>query len=74
MSAAGKFLKQIRAYDQAKLRKGIDERHAAIRTLRFDLGFGNASNIADLRRTKRELAQLWTVLGEQQMSRNEAKE
>lgn len=58
------FLQQIRGFDEARMRSEIATRYERIRTLRFELGFGNVSHLNELRRIKRELAQLWTVLGE----------
>ncbi|MGI6103126.1 MAG: 50S ribosomal protein L29 [Patescibacteria group bacterium] len=58
------FLKTIRDKDAAWLRKELDTRYEKIRSLRFDVGFGTVSALKELRTAKRELAQLWTVLGE----------
>ena len=64
MATQTEFLKTIRGKDAAWLRKELDVRYEKIRSLRFDVGFGTVSALKELRSAKRELAQLWTVLGE----------
>lgn len=58
------FLKTIRDKDVNTLRKELDDRYEKVRSLRFNVGFGTLSALKELRTAKRELAQLWTVLGE----------
>lgn len=64
MSKAKSFLAEIRGKDRKWLEAQIADRYTKLRTLRFTLGFGTVSAQSELRATKRELAQLWTVLGE----------
>ncbi len=66
MSKATKFLQEIRTYDAARLEKEIAARYETIRTLRFGIGFGTTTSLAQLRQAKRELAHLLTVLNEKQ--------
>ncbi|MCA9388387.1 50S ribosomal protein L29 [Candidatus Berkelbacteria bacterium] len=68
MSQSNKFLTSIRKYDPKKLTEEIGKRNEAIRTLRFDLGFGTVSSLKDLRVARRELAQLKTVLKEKSLA------
>lgn len=58
------FLKDIRTHDTAWLKAEITKRHETLRALRFEIGFGTVSSLSQFRAAKRELAQLWTVLGE----------
>ena len=68
MSQSNKFLTSIRKYDPKKLTEEIGKRNEAIRTLRFDLGFGTVSSLKDLTVARRELAQLKTVLKEKSLA------
>ncbi|MBI4032193.1 50S ribosomal protein L29 [Candidatus Berkelbacteria bacterium] len=72
MSKTKTFLTDIRAKDRPELERQIAQRYSALRTLRFSLGFGTVSAQTELRRTRRELAQLWTVLGEKLLDADSA--
>lgn len=72
MSASRTFIDDIRGRDRVWLEKQITERYSKLRTLRFSLGFGTVSARSGLRTTKRELAQLWTVLGEKLLAADTA--
>ena len=63
--ATQSFTKEIRTHDAAWIQAEITKRYEALRTLRFDIGFGNLNSLSQFRVAKKELAQLWTVLGEQ---------
>lgn len=58
------FLKEVRTHDSAWIQTEIRARYETLRTLRFDIGFGNLNSLSKFRTAKKELAQLWTVLGE----------
>ena len=58
------FTTEIRTHDAAWLQAEITKRYESLRTLRFDIGFGNLNSLSQFRVAKKELAQLWTVLGE----------
>jgi ribosomal protein L29 len=58
------FLKDIRTHDANWLQAEINKRYEGLRTLRFDIGFGNLNSLSQFRSIKKDLAQLWTVLGE----------
>lgn len=72
MSKTKSFITEIRAKDRAELERQIADRYSTLRTLRFSLGFGTVSARSELRTTKRELAQLWTVLGEKLLAADTA--
>lgn len=72
MSKTQTFITEIRTKDRTWLERQIAERYATLRTLRFGLGFGTVSARTELRAAKRELAQLWTVLGEKLQSETPA--
>jgi ribosomal protein L29 len=67
------FTKEIRTHDATWIQTEITKRYEALRTLRFDIGFGNLNSLSQFRVAKKELAQLWTVLGEQMIQRPDKK-
>ena len=62
--AKNTFTTDIRTHDASWLQAEISRRYETLRALRFDIGFGNLNSLSQFRAAKRELAQLWTVLGE----------
>lgn len=68
-----KFTTEIRTHDTAWLQAEIAKRYETLRALRFDIGFGTLNSLSQFRAAKKELAQLWTVLGEQVAHTNEVK-
>jgi ribosomal protein L29 len=64
MSKKAKFITEIRKKDQKSLEAEIAKRYRDLRTARFEIGFGTFTNLKKLRTARKELAQLWTVLGE----------
>jgi ribosomal protein L29 len=65
------FTNEIRTHDAAWLQAEITKRYESLRTLRFDIGFGNLNSLSQFRVAKKELAQLWTVLGEKMAQSDE---
>jgi len=65
------FTSEIRTHDAAWLQAEITKRYESLRTLRFDIGFGNLNSLSQFRVAKKELAQLWTVLGEKMAQSDE---
>ncbi|MBI4185548.1 hypothetical protein HY524_00680 [Candidatus Berkelbacteria bacterium] len=66
MSARTTFLRSIEGKDDTWLRSEIASRDSAIRTLKFELGFGKLDTLTHLRSAKRERAQLLERLSSSQ--------
>ncbi len=64
MAKQTQFITDARTHDAAWLKTEIAKRHETLRTLRFEIGFGSLNSLSQYRVAKKELAQLWTVLGE----------
>ncbi len=64
------FITDARTHDTAWVKAEIAKRYDTLRTLRFEIGFGNLNSLSQFRVAKKELAQLWTVLGEQLMAQD----
>lgn len=58
-------VKDLRNQSAVRLRELADELRAKIRDLRFTVGTRQSANVRDLRKAKRGLAQVLTVLKEQ---------
>lgn len=69
--AKNTFIKDIRTHDAGWLQAEIAKRHETLRALRFEIGFGTVNSLSQFRAAKKELAQLWTVLGEQMSQADE---
>ncbi|HWQ99907.1 MAG TPA: 50S ribosomal protein L29 [Candidatus Methylomirabilis sp.] len=57
-------VKDLRNQSDIRLRELADEMRANIRNLRFTVGTRQSANVRDLRKAKRGLAQVLTVLKE----------
>ncbi|MBI2590163.1 hypothetical protein HYW32_04055 [Candidatus Berkelbacteria bacterium] len=64
MSKVNSFLTSSRGQDELWLKAEIAKRYDRLCTLRFDLGFGKVGALKEFRIARRELSQLWTLLGE----------
>lgn len=59
---ANKELEQLRKKTKKELQKILQDNREKLRQLRFDLAAGKVKNVREIRRIKREIAQILTVL------------
>ncbi len=55
-------LSEIRQKSKTELQKILAEGRERLRQLRFDLSSGKIKNVREIRKTKREIAQILTLL------------
>jgi ribosomal protein L29 len=60
-----KEFEQLKTKNVTELTKVLDERRARLWSLRVELGSGKVKNVREIRRVKRDIARLLTILNNQ---------
>lgn len=63
-------LQQLRGLDLNSLVKLAEEKKSALLKLRIDLTMGKLKNIAQIRKLKKEIAQILTIINEKKSKNN----
>jgi len=59
---ANRELEQLRKRTKEELQKILQDNREKLRQLRFDLAAGKVKNIREIRKVKKEIAQILTIL------------
>jgi large subunit ribosomal protein L29 len=55
---------ELRQKSKAELQKLLQDNRERLRQLRFDLAAGKVKNVREIRRTKKEIARILTIINE----------
>lgn len=55
-------IKELRQKPESELRKSLLELREKLRVLRFDLAAGKVKNVREIRKTKKDIARILTVI------------
>lgn len=63
-------LKQLKELGLNDLNKLVEEKRSALLKLRFDLTMGKLKNISEIRKLKKDIAQILTIINEKRLKDN----
>jgi len=64
-------LKQLRAKNVQQLTKELDKEYDKLRELKFSRAFRKLKDIRAIKKSRRKIARLWTVIGEKMSKQGE---